>query len=171
LRAQQTPGGAWWGRWSANFLWSTAHAVGALVESGEPRDGLSLRRARAFFLSHQNGDGGFGETEASYRDPSLAGVGPSMPPVTACVLEALVALGDAASPAATRAARYLIGSQRPGGDWSQGGHLQVIIPPELFYSYPGSGHQVVLNALAAYRAALRAPATRARLGASLGGES
>lgn len=156
LKEQQMPSGAWWGRWSTNYLWSTAHVICGLREIGTPRGAAELQRARGFLVAHQNEDGGFGETEESYRDPSLAGRGPSMPPVTACVLEALVALGEARSAAAERAVRHLLATQTAEGSWPLGGHLQVFIPPDSYYVYPGSGHQVVLAALASYRQALGA---------------
>ncbi|APR80587.1 Squalene--hopene cyclase [Minicystis rosea] len=154
LEGQQMENGAFWGRWSTNYLWATAHVILGARAAGVSAHAPWLRRAAAFLRAHQNEDGGFGETERSYRDPALAGVGPSMPAVTALCLEAFVAMGDAGSAAAARAARYLIESQKPEGDWPDAGHLQVFIPPSQFYRYPGAHRFQPLEALAALREAM-----------------
>jgi hypothetical protein len=76
-----------------------------------------------------------------------------MPAVTALCLEALVAMGDARSEVAARAAGYLIATQTDDGAWPLRGHLQVMIPPDLFYTYEGASRFQPLEALAAYREA------------------
>lgn len=151
LRAQQGEDGSFWGRWSTNYVWATAHVLLGLAATGVALDDPMVVRASAWLLSKQNADGGFGEDVASYANPALAGVGPSMPAVTALALEALVAIGAARAPAARRAAAYLVYTQRPEGDWPDGGHLQVVIPPNSFYRYGGAARFQPLEALVAYR--------------------
>lgn len=154
LRAQQQDDGSFWGRWSANFVWATAHAILGLRATGLSVEDPSLTRALAWLASKQNSDGGFGESVASYSDPSLAGVGPSMPAVTALALEALVAMERAHTSAARRAAEYLSRTQRVDGSWPDGGHLQVVIPPNTFYRYGGAARFQPLEALISYRDAI-----------------
>lgn len=151
LRAQQCESGAFWGRWSTNYLWATAHVLLGLEATGADLEEAWVRRAVEWMCARQNVDGGFGEDVASYRDPALAGQGPSMPAVTALVLEALVAIGKGHGRTARAAANYLLVSQRASGDWPQAGHLQVVIPPNTFYVYPGATRFQPLEALAAYR--------------------
>jgi squalene cyclase len=151
LRAQQQPDGSFWGRWSANYVWATAHAILGLRAAGLGVDDPCLQRSIAWLLSKQNRDGGFGDDVASYRDPSLAGVGPSMPAVTALALEALVAMNLARSRAAVSAAEYLVRTQAADGAWPDEGHRQVVIPPNTFYRYGGASRFQPLEALIAYR--------------------
>ncbi len=152
LRSQAALNGAFWGRWSTNFLWATAHVIMGACAAGVSLHQPWLRRAIGFLVGHANEDGGFGETTRSYERPSLAGAGPSMAAVTAVVLEALVAAGEHASAPAARAATYLVRAQGGDGSFPDGGHLQVIVPPDTFYRYPPASILQPLLALAAWRA-------------------
>jgi squalene cyclase len=154
LQRMQCQDGAWWGRWSSNYIWTTAHVLLGVLSSGVRADEPWVLYGKSFLLRHQNEDGGFGETEESYRDLNRVGCGPSMPDVTALVIEALVALGEARSPETERAVRYLLQTQTPRGDWPDMGHLQVIIPPDSFYLYTASLKFQPLEALISWREAL-----------------
>lgn len=154
LREQACPNGGFWGRWSTNYLWATAHVLmGAIAAGSSPREPW-LRRACDFLVGHANDDGGFGESIASYREPALAGRGPSMPAVTGVVLEALVAAGEQRSLPAMRAAGYLLCEQQRDGSFPEHGHLQVIVPPDTFYRYPGASIFQPLLGLSAWRRSL-----------------
>jgi squalene-hopene/tetraprenyl-beta-curcumene cyclase len=102
--------------------------------------------------SKQNADGGFGESVASYRDPSLAGCGETTAPVTGSVLLGLVEGGESASSAARRAAAYLVEHQQPDGAWPNGDCVATLVPPNLFYEYGGAARYIPLEALGRYRA-------------------
>lgn len=156
LHAQQCPSGAFWGRWKVNYLPVTAGVVSALATLGEDLRQDLPRRALAWLASCQNADGGFGESIASYRDPSLAGVGPSTAPLTGSVLLGLVEGGEDQADIAARAARYLIDAQMPDGDWPNGDCVAPLVPPDLFYVYHGAARYIPLEALARYRARLGA---------------
>jgi squalene-hopene/tetraprenyl-beta-curcumene cyclase len=158
LRAQQCPSGAWWGRWKVNYLPATVAALGAMIELGAGTAEDATRRALAWVVSRQNEDGGFGESIASYRDPSVAGCGASTAPVTGCVLLGLAAAGEATGRAAARAAEYLRIHQRPDGAWPNGDCVAPLVPPDLFYEYGGASRYIPLEALCRHRAAIRAPA-------------
>ena len=76
---QQEHDGPWFGRWGVNYIYGTAAVLPALealgVEMTQPR----VRRAVEWLLARQNPDGGWGETCASYVNPSLRGQGESTP--------------------------------------------------------------------------------------------
>jgi squalene-hopene/tetraprenyl-beta-curcumene cyclase len=154
LAAQQCPSGAWWGRWKVNYLPATACVVSALAHLGDDLSKDAPRRALAWMASHQNADGGFGESIDSYRDPSLAGCGASTAPLTASVLLGLAEAGEGASPAARRAAEYLLERQGADGAWPNGDCVATLVPPNLFYEYGGAARYIPLEALGRYRATL-----------------
>ncbi len=134
LERQQCESGAFWGRWVLNYLSCTAFVLMGLKSVDADRDAPWVRRAVAWVLSKQNRDGGWGETPESYRDERLAGVGPSMPPLTALVLKGLLEIGER-SEAVDRAARYLVAAQRPDGSWPNRDYLHVNIAPDTFFIY------------------------------------
>jgi squalene-hopene/tetraprenyl-beta-curcumene cyclase len=150
LAAQQCPSGAWWGRWKVNYLPVTAGVVSALAQVGDDPTKDGTLRALAWIASKQNEDGGFGESIASYADPSLAGCGASTAPLTASVLLGLVEAGEARGSAAARAAAYLVEHQNPEGAWPNGDHVATLVPPNLFYEYGGAARYIPLEALARY---------------------
>jgi squalene-hopene/tetraprenyl-beta-curcumene cyclase len=102
-------------------------------------------------LSCQNPDGGFGESPEAYRDPQLAGQGPSMPAVTAYVVLGCMASEHAPRAAIERAIAYLISAQRDEGLWHNAGWLHTFIPPDLLYVYDAPAHALPLLCLAEYR--------------------
>jgi squalene-hopene/tetraprenyl-beta-curcumene cyclase len=117
LKAKQHPDGTWYGRWGCNYIYGTWLALRGLLHAGED---LSQRRYQAagdWLRARQNADGGWGELQHSYEDPSSKGIGPSTPSQTAWALMALFALGDAAGPSPTRGVDYLLRTQQYDGSW------------------------------------------------------
>jgi len=119
LYAQQEHEGSWFGRWGVNHVYGTGAVLPALAAAGEPTDGLAARRAVRWLSEKQNGDGGFGESCASYVEPARRGVGESTASQTAWGLLGLVAAHRAESPAAQRAARFLLDTQGDDGSWQE----------------------------------------------------
>jgi squalene-hopene/tetraprenyl-beta-curcumene cyclase len=119
LYAQQENEGSWFGRWGVNHVYGTGAVLPALLAAGEPVDGLAGRRAVRWLTEHQNPDGGFGETCASYVDRAARGRGESTASQTAWGLLALVGARRADSPAAHRAARFLLETQGADGSWEE----------------------------------------------------
>ena len=147
LRAQQCSNGGFWGRWTVNYLAATACAVMGLARVGADMSEPWVRRAVEFLIGCQNPDGGWGELPGSYEDPALAGVGPSMPPLTGLVLTSLVDAGELSSDTVTRAVAYLLAEQREDGTWPHGDWLQANVPPDTFYILAEAARHYPVEAL------------------------
>jgi squalene-hopene/tetraprenyl-beta-curcumene cyclase len=157
LRAQQFDHGGFWGRWTVNYLASTACVLQGLARVEVDMTAPWVRRAVGFLLERQNADGGWGELPDSYRDPALAGHGPSMPPLTGLVLLGLIDAGERSSDAVTRGVAYLMATQDADGGWPHGDWLQAIIPPDTFYILAEAAKHYPTEALARYLADGQSP--------------
>ncbi len=91
LRSEQETDGSWFGRWGVNYIYGTAAVLPALAAIGEDMTQTYVRHAADWMAAHQNADGGWGETCASYMDDSLRGRGPSTASQTGWALLALLA--------------------------------------------------------------------------------
>ncbi len=101
---------------------STAPAavLPALAAIGEDMTQPYVRAAADWLVAHQNADGGWGETCASYMDDSLRGRGPSTASQTGWALLALVATGSRDyERALRRGVGFLVGTQREDGTWNE----------------------------------------------------
>jgi squalene cyclase len=148
MRAQQFDHGGFWGRWTVNYLASTACVLQGLARVGADLSEPWVRRAVAFLTGRQNPDGGWGELPDSYADPTLAGRGPSMPPLTGLVLTGLIDAGEGASGAVARGIAYLLAQQRADGSWPHADWLQAIVPPDTFYILAEAAKHYPVEALA-----------------------
>jgi squalene-hopene/tetraprenyl-beta-curcumene cyclase len=95
IRFQQEEDGSWFGRWGVNHIYGTAAVLPALAAIGEDMSASYISLAGDWIAAHQNPDGGWGETPASYVDDSLRGVGDSTASQTAWALMALLAIPTA----------------------------------------------------------------------------
>jgi squalene-hopene/tetraprenyl-beta-curcumene cyclase len=157
LRKEQEPDGAWFGRWGTNYLYGTWSVLTAVAQAGLGPTDPAVRRAVRWLLSKQNVDGGWGESNDSYADRSLAG-GPadSNPYQTAWALLALLASGEEGTEPVRRGIEFLLRTQGADGLWS---HPTFTAPgfPRVFYlKYHGYCAYFPLWALAAHRNRLRA---------------
>jgi squalene-hopene/tetraprenyl-beta-curcumene cyclase len=134
LLSEQEPEGSWFGRWGANHLYGTGAAVPALVRAGVAPDAPPIRRAVRWLESCQNGDGGWGESLRSYREPAERGRGESTASQTAWALLALLAAGER-SAAVERGVAWLAGTQRPDGDWDEPQFTGTGFPGDFYIRY------------------------------------
>jgi squalene-hopene/tetraprenyl-beta-curcumene cyclase len=148
----QRPEGCWYGRWGVNYLYGTWQALCGLRAIGDDMAGVRVRRAVAWLLEHQNRDGGWGESIASYDAPERMGEGASTPSQTAWVLLGLMAAGKVESQAVRRGIAYLLDRQQ-AGTWAQGQWTGTGFPGVFYLNYHLYRHYFPLRALAEYRAA------------------
>jgi squalene-hopene/tetraprenyl-beta-curcumene cyclase len=119
LREKQEPDGAWYGRWGVNYIYGTSQVLRGLRAVGLDMNDEWIQRGRNWLETCQNEDGGWGETLASYDDPSLRGKGVSTPSQSAWALLGLCAFPKVNRTSAERGAHYLVSSQNPDGSWSE----------------------------------------------------
>lgn len=150
----QRTGDIWWGRWTTNYLAATSFVLPGLIATGEDKDSEPVRRAVDWILAHQNEDGGFGESNQTYANPSLAGQGPSNAYLSGLVLQALCAVGHAQGSPAARIADYLCRSQRPDGLWDENQAVQMMAA-EMFYKNFVNFQTAPIEGLAIYRDAVQ----------------
>jgi squalene-hopene/tetraprenyl-beta-curcumene cyclase len=135
LRAEQEPGGSWFGRWGANHVYGTGAAVPALVAAGVASEDPAIGRAVGWLEDHQNGDGGWGEDLRSYDDPAWEGRGTSTASQTAWALLALLAGGRRASAAVQRGVAFLADTQRADGTWDESPYTGTGFPGDFYINY------------------------------------
>ena len=116
LRRCQRTDGSWEGSWGVCFTYGTWFGVRGLCAAGAAIDDPALVRACAFLYSQQNSDGGWGEGGTSCTERRYVSA-PSHAVNTAWALLALTDAGQAHDPRCTRAARFLVETQRDDGDW------------------------------------------------------
>ena len=95
IKAEQEADGAWFGRWGVNYVYGTGAVLPALEAIGEDMSQSYIRKASDWLILHQNEDGGWGESCASYMDPKQMGRGKSTASQTAWALMGLAAVGRA----------------------------------------------------------------------------
>lgn len=149
LLRDQTAEGAWYGRWGVNYVYGTSGVLRALEAAGLAGDSPS-RLAAAWLRSVQNSDGGFGESIASYDDPSLKGKGETTASQTAWGLIGLLAGAGVDDPSARRAAEYLLDTQKSDGSWDEDLFTGTGFPSVFYLRYHLYRNSFPLYALARY---------------------
>ena len=119
LKEKQEPDGAWYGRWGVNYIYGTSQVLRGLRAIGMDMSEAWIERGRDWLEVRQNEDGGWGETVASYYDPSLRGQGASTPSQSAWALLGLCAFPQVNRKSVERAVDYLVSTQNPDGSWSE----------------------------------------------------
>ncbi|MBZ0170324.1 MAG: squalene--hopene cyclase [Kofleriaceae bacterium] len=151
LKREQEPAGCWYGRWGVNYIYGTWAVLAGLHAIGEPMDQPYIRRAVDWLISHQNPDGGWGESCYSYEDPRTAGQGPSTASQTAWALLGLLHAGVVQHPAVTRGIDYLLRTQRADGEWEEREFTGTGFPRVFYLRYHLYRLYFPLWALSLYR--------------------
>lgn len=118
LEERQCEDGTWYGRWGCNYIYGTWLVLWGLRCAGEDLRQERYRRSVRWLWEHQNPDGGWGESLASYDDPGLKGQGPSTAAQTSWALQGLFAAGDLGSEAVRQGVEHLLRSQGDDGSWN-----------------------------------------------------
>jgi squalene-hopene/tetraprenyl-beta-curcumene cyclase len=153
LRRDQATDGSWYGRWGVNYLYGTWQVLRGLRAIGEDMRQPYVQRAAHWLLQHQNADGGWGESIASYGDARWKGTGESTASQTAWAVMGLIAAGLQESPAVRRGVHHLLERQTSAGTWQQEPWTGTGFPGVFYLNYHGYRHYFPLMALGQYRAA------------------
>ena len=150
LEREQTEEGAWYGRWGSNYVYGTSGVLRA-AEALNLTESRGSRRAADWLRRVQNADGGFGETCASYDDPSLKGIGESTASQTAWGLIGLLAMERPDDAAVQRAVAWLVEHQNEDGSWDEDQFTGTGFPCVFYLKYHLYRNSFPLYALARYR--------------------
>ncbi len=151
LWARQEPDHCWYGRWGVNYIYGTWQTLVGLTAVGVPPTDRRIRAAAQWLKDHQQPCGGWGESPASYDDPSLRGRGPVTASQTAWALMGLMAAGEVRSEAVERGVRYLLDTQQPDGTWKEDFFTGTGFPKVFYLKYHLYRTYFPLMALARYR--------------------
>lgn len=146
--------GCWRARWGINYVYGTWCVLTGLAHIDWPQDDERVRRAVGWLLATQRNDGGWGESPLSYDRKEYVPWHESVPSQTAWGLMGLVAAGEASSPAAERAARWLEERCTDEGTWDETAYTGTGFPGHFYIRYHGYRHFFPLLALARYRNAI-----------------
>ena len=150
LHNEQTEEGAWYGRWGVNYVYGTSGVL-RMQEAFGLETSPEAQRGAEWLCSVQNPDGGFGESCASYDDPSRKGQGSSTPSQTAWGLIGLMATRELDDPAITRAVQYLLDEQTEAGFWKETEFTGTGFPRVFYLRYHLYRDSFPLYALARYQ--------------------
>ncbi|MDA8306451.1 MAG: squalene--hopene cyclase [Deltaproteobacteria bacterium] len=155
LKRIQEKDGSWWGRWGVNYIYGTWSVLRGLICMGEDPKAPVVRAAMHWLKDHQNPDGGWGETCASYEQPELSGQGPSTASQTAWAIMALLAGGEERSPEVSKGVMYLLRNQKPDGSWDEIYFTGTGFPGHFYIRYHNYRNCFPLMALGQYLMKLR----------------
>ena len=155
IRAEQEADGSWYGRWGVNYIYGTWQVLMGLDSIGADMNQPWIQKGANWLASVQREDGGWGETCATYADPSLKGAGPSTPSQTAWAILGLLSAGRASDPAVERGVAYLLSTQRPDGTWDESEITGTGFPKVFYLGYTMYRHSFPLMALGKYQDVLR----------------
>lgn len=152
LKRAQEADGAWHGRWGVNYVYGTGLVLMGLRATGEDMTQEYIRRAVLWLISHQNQDGGWGETCQTYEDPDCRGMGQSTASQTAWAVAGLIAAGESASPAVTRGIAYLLKTRAEDGSWKEDANTGTGFPRAFYLRYDLYRIYFPLMAMGRYKA-------------------
>ena len=135
LWTEQEEDHCWYGRWGVNYLYGTWQTLVGLTRIGLPLDDPRIQKAASWLKSKQQACGGWGETCASYDDPTLRGQGEPTASQTAWALMGLISAGDGRSETARRGVQYLLDTQCTDGAWDEPDFTGTGFPRVFYLKY------------------------------------
>ncbi len=160
LKRNQTPEGAWWGRWGVAYIYGTFSALSGLRAAGADLNQPWIKRAVAWLRSKQNSDGGWGESPLADRDPAWRGRGSSTASQTAWAVIGLLAGEDGISEQLIRGVQWLAERQNEEGAWDEIESTGNGFPNHFYLRYHLYAHYFPLMALGRFRRRLAETAAR-----------
>ena len=152
LRNEQEPDGSWFGRWGTNYIYGTWSVLLALEQTDIPKTDPMYTKAAAWLKSVQREDGGWGEDNYSYEDPSYRGrYRFSTSFQTAWAAIGLMAAGEAHSPEVKAGIDFILHNQQADGFWNDKCFTAPGFPRVFYLKYHGYDRFFPLWALARYR--------------------
>jgi squalene-hopene/tetraprenyl-beta-curcumene cyclase len=131
----QDPEFCWYGRWGVNYLYGTWQCLVGLTRIGIPLTDARIRKAANWLKSVQQENGGWGESAASYDDPTLKGQGPTTASQTAWAMLGLISAGEAQCDAVERGVTFLLDSQQTDGTWDEPWWTGTGFPKVFYLKY------------------------------------
>ncbi len=160
IRKGQDASGAWWGRWGVNYVYGSWQVLAGLRSVGQDMSAGWVRQAADWLKSVQKPDGSFGETIASYDDPSLKGTGDSTASQTAWGTMGMLSVLGPTDPAVQRGVAWLIARQARDGAWDEPQFTGTGFPKVFYLKYHLYRHYFPLMALGRFRRSLEADGGR-----------
>ena len=154
LRKEQENDGSWFGRWGTNYIYGTWSVLVGFESAGIPKDDVAITRAVGWLKSIQCSDGGWGEDNFTYHDPSAGKRGrfhTSMAFHTSLALLALMSAGEVNSPEVAAGVDYLLRTQGEDGHWQDTFFNAPGFPKVFYLKYHGYDKFFPLWALARYQ--------------------
>lgn len=154
LFRDQQPDFCWYGRWGVNYLYGTWQVLQGLKKAGFPPLDARLQHAADWLESRQHSSGGWGESPATYDDPTLRGTGAVTASQTAWAVLGLIAANRVDSPAVSKGIQFLLDRQNPDGSWDEPEFTGTGFPRVFYLRYHYYRIYFPLMALARFRTAL-----------------
>ena len=152
LSKEQEADGSWFGRWGTNYIYGTWSVLVAFECYGIDKHDPRIRKAVSWLEEKQRSDGGWGEDNYSYYDPTFAGkAGRSSCFQTAWALLALMSAGQINTQPVKRGVQYLIERREDHGLWKDPEFTAPGFPKVFYLKYHGYDNYFPLWALARYR--------------------
>jgi len=152
IRNEQEDDGSWFGRWGTNYIYGTWSVLLGLEQTRLPKTDPMYTKAVKWLKSVQREDGGWGEDNYSYHDPSVSGSYRfSTAFQTAWAVLGLMAAGEANSPEVKAGIDFILHNQRADGIWNDKCFTAPGFPKVFYLKYHGYDKFFPLWALARYR--------------------
>ncbi|WP_446811356.1 squalene--hopene cyclase [Methylomonas sp. 2BW1-5-20] len=157
LRTEQETDGSWFGRWGTNYIYGTWSVLLGFAAAGVAADDVSVRRAVIWLKSKQRSDGGWGEGNIGYHDPTIRGEFETSTAFhTSLAVLALLAAGETGCQAVADGVGYLLKNQQADGFWHDDCFNAPGFPKFFYLKYHGYDKFFPLWALGRYRNAQNA---------------